>query len=636
VHRQRCTRPSALYCQVSRVIRPHAWQPFHDTAGPGRPRWELIPCVLLRPAWRDRRTGGCAIKPAHPQHQHARDQFSARLPDHRPGQESEALEHALRQRPHDRHDEPPSTRQVDREPTPLHGGNDAARHRGLVAPEEVPGMPFGHRGRHRSELDVVHAHAASIQAAAQALEVAAEGSLRGPIGVVARPSSLAGHRRDGCEVPSTLLLEVRRQRLEQGDRAGEVGVDDLPRVDEVGFGASLVRQPSVRQQRPIEPTEGFDRPRHARLSRRELREVGAAVPDHRVPPAAPPMPAASRGRVRRGTTGRHGPHTRRQPPPQSPRLPRGSRCEAASRDAWVPGPVAETSPSRKPSGRPLPGRADRFPRRRGPRGHVICNPDVDPEPRRSLSRLPDLETDPLIPCVGAADFPRNLRPLSRTRHIAPASHHVGAGEESSWSSRPRSARSKPVRTTCSQHAASTSVYGYFAPKGRPKREQRFRCKACRHTFSEPTFRLDCGDRRPEVNAKLFEALVSGTRLPAVGAQPQDGRVALQRKARKLARHAGFLHENLSARLPAGRVYLLDEEETYEHASIRTLTMPVLIEREHWFVVATEVGSSRRLAAQGTERRRLAGSRRTPQRAAARPEPRVRADRDAGPRSPRRQ
>jgi hypothetical protein len=78
---------------------------------------------------------------------------------------------------------------------------------------------------------------------------------------------------------------------------------------------------------------------------------------------------------------------------------------------------------------------------------------------------------------------------------------------------------------------------------------------------------------------------------------------VQRKARKLAKHAGFLHDNLSPRLPADRIYLLDEEETYEQASIRTLTMPVLIEREHWFVVAIDVGTTRRLAAEGTARRR---------------------------------
>ena len=159
---------------------------------------------------------------------------------------------------------------------------------------------------------------------------------------------------------------------------------------------------------------------------------------------------------------------------------------------------------------------------------------------------------------------------------------------------------------CPNHLQPTRrffiFYGYFDPRGRTKREQRFRCKACRHTFSEPTFRLDGGDRRPEVNPKLFQALTSGVGYRQSARNLVMGVSALQRKARKLARHAGFLHENLSSQLPAGRVYQLDEEETYEHSSIRTLTMPVLIEREHWFVVTTEVGSSRRLAAKGTERR----------------------------------
>lgn len=145
-------------------------------------------------------------------------------------------------------------------------------------------------------------------------------------------------------------------------------------------------------------------------------------------------------------------------------------------------------------------------------------------------------------------------------------------------------------------------YGHFSRKNRTRRVQRFCCKACGHTFSRPTFRLDGGDRRPEVNQKLFQSLTSGVGYRQSARNFGMGVSALQRKARKLAQHAGFLHDNLSQRLPAGRTYQLDEEETYEHASIRTLTMPVLIEREHWFVVATAVGSSRRLAAEGTARR----------------------------------
>src|SRR6185503_6754212 len=78
--------------------------------------------------------------------------------------------------------------------------------------------------------------------------------------------------------------------------------------------------------------------------------------------------------------------------------------------------------------------------------------------------------------------------------------------------------------------------------------------------------------------------------------------SVQDKKAKMSRTFELLHHNLCPRLPEGRVFLLDEEETFEGASIRPLTMPVLIEKETWFVVATAVGKIRRLAPLGSARR----------------------------------
>jgi transposase-like protein len=161
-------------------------------------------------------------------------------------------------------------------------------------------------------------------------------------------------------------------------------------------------------------------------------------------------------------------------------------------------------------------------------------------------------------------------------------------------------------TECDRHSAPKPRFflrhGFYQPACRSEQVPRFRCRSCRRTFSSQTFRQDYRDRRPDLNRRLFEHLVSGTgyrqsaRLLAMGVH------AVQWKARKLARHAGHLHDNLCRKLPAGRTFVLDEEETYEHASIRTLTMPVLIEKDSWFVVATAVGPTRRLAPAGTRRR----------------------------------
>ena len=146
--------------------------------------------------------------------------------------------------------------------------------------------------------------------------------------------------------------------------------------------------------------------------------------------------------------------------------------------------------------------------------------------------------------------------------------------------------------------------GYYRPRCRDKPVQRYRCRGCGKKFSVQTFRHDYRDRRPDCNVPLFLLLTSGCGLRQAGRVLRLGVHAVQRKARKIARTCGALHDNLSPALPADRTWVLDEEETYEGASIRPLTMPVLIDKETWFVVATDVGSIRRLAKRGTKRRRL--------------------------------
>ena len=160
---------------------------------------------------------------------------------------------------------------------------------------------------------------------------------------------------------------------------------------------------------------------------------------------------------------------------------------------------------------------------------------------------------------------------------------------------------------CEHHRAPKGRFfrrmGTFAVRCRTEPVPRFRCLSCRVSFSCQTFRHDCRDRRPHLNEPVFMLLCSGVSLRQVGRLLHLDIHSVQRKKRKMARTCGFLHRNLCPSLPAGRTYVLDEEETYEKASIRPLTMPVLIEKEHWFVVSTAVGSIRRLARVGSDRRR---------------------------------
>jgi transposase-like protein len=160
---------------------------------------------------------------------------------------------------------------------------------------------------------------------------------------------------------------------------------------------------------------------------------------------------------------------------------------------------------------------------------------------------------------------------------------------------------------CPQHADPRARFwirhGYYQPRCRRRPIPRFRCRACRRTFSRQTFRHDYRDKRPHCNATLFWSLASSSGLRQAGRELELGVGSVQRKFRKIARTCRGLHRNLCPALPPGRTFLLDEEETYEKASIRPLTMPVVIEKETYFVVATMAGPIRRLAAPGTARRR---------------------------------
>lgn len=159
---------------------------------------------------------------------------------------------------------------------------------------------------------------------------------------------------------------------------------------------------------------------------------------------------------------------------------------------------------------------------------------------------------------------------------------------------------------CEQHARPTGRFyrrcGFYWPRCRSGPVPRFRCRSCRRGFSRQTFRHDWRDRRPECNEPLFKLLTSGVSLRQSGRYLDLDIHSVQGKKRKMARTCQLLHDNLSLGLPSDRTYLLDEEETYEGASIRPVTMPVLIEKDTWFVVSTAVGSIRRLAPAGQRRR----------------------------------
>lgn len=159
---------------------------------------------------------------------------------------------------------------------------------------------------------------------------------------------------------------------------------------------------------------------------------------------------------------------------------------------------------------------------------------------------------------------------------------------------------------CPRHLAPAPDFfvrrGWYRVRCRVERVPRFRCKSCRRTFSRQTFRHDYRDKRPQTNAPLFCLLISSVSLrQAARIVGLDIRSVVQKLA-KSGGTCGELLDNLAQQLPPGRTLILDEEESYEGSSIRTLTVPILIDRDSTFVLAYDAAPIRRLAKAGSRRR----------------------------------
>ncbi len=161
---------------------------------------------------------------------------------------------------------------------------------------------------------------------------------------------------------------------------------------------------------------------------------------------------------------------------------------------------------------------------------------------------------------------------------------------------------------CPMHKAPRPGFyrhrGSYLPKCRTEPVPRFKCRVCERSFSRQTFRVDCGDHRPECNAPLVECLVSGVGLRQSGRIVKLSAHGVQYKFRKLALAIRRLNRNLLRQLPrAGGTYLLDEMETFEQTTILRLTIPILMERTSYAVLVVDTAPIRRVPPKGCRRRR---------------------------------
>ncbi len=135
--------------------------------------------------------------------------------------------------------------------------------------------------------------------------------------------------------------------------------------------------------------------------------------------------------------------------------------------------------------------------------------------------------------------------------------------------------------------------GSYHPLCRNQPVPRFRCRGCGRCFSRQTFRADCRQKKPFLNAACLELLVSCVGLRQAARVLKVARRTVERRFAWLARQAALFQANRLVGAQLEGPFQLDELESFESNRYQPVTAPVLIDRRTLFIVATATGPLRR-------------------------------------------
>lgn len=119
-------------------------------------------------------------------------------------------------------------------------------------------------------------------------------------------------------------------------------------------------------------------------------------------------------------------------------------------------------------------------------------------------------------------------------------------------------------------------FGFFRRRCDSKLVQRFRCKACRKTFSNQTFNHSYRQHRPDINSLIRTTLCSKMSLRRIAKGFKINRKTVVRKFKHLAHVARLNQEHRFSKLEAVDLIQMDEMETFEHSKCKPLSIAIAV------------------------------------------------------------
>ena len=145
-----------------------------------------------------------------------------------------------------------------------------------------------------------------------------------------------------------------------------------------------------------------------------------------------------------------------------------------------------------------------------------------------------------------------------------------------------------VRTGISSH-------GSFKLKRNGVRVKRFRCQSCGKTFSENTFSEIYRQKKPHINAQVFELLCSAVSQRRSARLLKVNRKTIVRKFLLMGEKAEKILPTLNSFHDKVKSFQFDDLETFEHTKFKPLSVIMAVEQQSRWIIGLRVSS---MAAKG--------------------------------------
>jgi transposase-like protein len=151
---------------------------------------------------------------------------------------------------------------------------------------------------------------------------------------------------------------------------------------------------------------------------------------------------------------------------------------------------------------------------------------------------------------------------------------------------------------CAEHQRRSGTYlatphGFYRRQCDGRLVPRFRCAACRRTFSQQSFAFSYYLKRPELSHPIARGLVAGSAHRQIARSLGCHHSTVTRRSRRLGRHALLLHELARGEMRVGEPVIVDDFDSFAGSQYFPCTLPTATGARSWFVYGFAFARERR-------------------------------------------